>query len=151
RLEAVNALRTTRDPRAAEIALRALEQDVDQYLDVALYITVSALQTDLLTRLDKAESKFQGDLKKTLFALKSIDNASTLAPLMALLTSDKIPQDRLSEVLGTIGKFAGPKEARVLFDRAIAKPEEQDALLQALVTAAQKRKVIPEGEIAALD
>ncbi len=151
RLEAINALRATGNPRAAEIALRALDQDVDNYIDYALYLTARASQRDLLTRLENGECEFKGDLKKTLFALKAIDNASTLTPLMSLLTSDKIPQDRLADVLATIGKFAGPKEATILFDRAIAKPEERSALLAALVSAAQKRKVVPEGELPALD
>ncbi|SFH93669.1 PVC-type heme-binding CxxCH protein [Planctomicrobium piriforme] len=151
RLEAVNALRAVGTGEAADLALRALDQEMDTYLDFALYITMRELQSQWLPRLENGQAEFKGNLAKTLFALKAIDNAAAVGPLMTLLTTDQIPADKLSDVLGTIGKFAEKADARVLLDRALAKPAERGALLSALATAADKRQIIPEGDLSGLD
>lgn len=151
RLEAVNALRDVGTAQAAEIATRALDQEIDTNIDYALYLTMRKTQGGWLPRLESGEAEFANDLKKTLFVLKAIDNASALKPLMGLLTSGKIPADRLNDVLVTIGKFAGQAEVKVLFDRAVANKDERDAQLNALVNAAQRRQVTPEGDLSALE
>jgi len=150
RLEAVNALREVGTAQAAEIALRALDQEVDQYIDYALYLTVRATQKQWLPRFEAGESEWNGNIAKTLFAFKAIDNASSTAPLLKLLAADQIPAEKLDDALGTIAKFAGKGDLKVLFDRAIAKPEERARLLNTLVTAANRRREAPEGDLAAL-
>ncbi len=151
RLEAVNALRAVGTAQAVDIALRALDQEVDQYFDYALYITVRKLQSQWFPLFNEKKSEANGNVTKTLFALKSIDNASVLPHLMTLLTTDQIPADKLGDVLKTIGKFAGTGEARILLDRMLAKPDEREAILNTLSAIAQRHPEPPAGDLSGLE
>jgi putative heme-binding domain-containing protein len=151
RLEAVNALRGIESAEAAEIALKALDRDMDQYLDFALWRTVRQLEAQWMPELLSGKAGFASQINKVLFALQAVDNASAIPPLMTLLSENRIPEDRLPEVLDLISKFGGPSEARVLFDRAIANPSQRPLFLNALLKAAATRKVIPTGDLSPLE
>jgi len=151
RLEAINALRAQGSAEAVDLAMRALNQPTDTNIDFALYITLRDRQSLWLPRLEAGEAEFSQNLEHTLYALNAIDNSAALAPLMQRLTADQIPQDKLSSVLNTLGKFAGPAEARTLFERAISHPNERSALLNTLAGAAQKRNIIPTGDLNGLE
>ncbi|HWL09695.1 MAG TPA: PVC-type heme-binding CxxCH protein [Planctomicrobium sp.] len=150
RLEAVNALRAVGTVQATELALRALDQEVDQYLDYALYLTVRATQSQWLPLYEAGKTEMNGNFSKTFFAFKAIDSAAALGPFLKLLDSDQVPADKRDDLLNLIGKFAGKPELKILFDRAMSKPEERTVILNALVSAAQRKAVAPEGDLSAL-
>ncbi|WP_437206518.1 PVC-type heme-binding CxxCH protein [Planctomicrobium sp. SH664] len=150
RLEAVNALRAIGTVRAVGLAMRALDQPMDPYLDYALSLTMKRTQANWLPMLSAGKGDLADSPEKALFALLAVDNASTLEGLMKLLTGNAIPAGKLDAVLASVGKFAGPGDVQALFKRATTHPDERQAILQALVTAASKRDVVPTGDVSGL-
>jgi len=151
RLEAVNALRQVPEQSSTGIALSVLDQPMDSWLDFALWLTVRKLEPQWMPAVVSGKASFFSDTTKLLYALKASDNPASLAPLMELLIADKIPAARLNEALVLITRFAGPEQARVLFDRAVARPDDRDALLSTLVTISEKRNVVPRGDLSGLE
>lgn len=150
RLEAVNALREIPTADSMIMALRALDQPMDSWLDYALWLTARRLEPAWEPDVSAGAARFFENLKGLLFILKASDKPSTLTPLMTLLTADRIPEQELPEVLSQIARFAGKEESRILYDRAYARPQEQGALLATLIVMAEKRQVIPGGDLTGL-
>ncbi|WP_437184941.1 PVC-type heme-binding CxxCH protein [Planctomicrobium sp. SH668] len=151
RLEAVNALRVIPSPQSAVLALQVLNQPMDGFLDFALWSTIRTLEPQWGPQVANGTAEFSGNLPELLFALRAVDSPASLPVLMNLLTSNNVPADKLGEVLALITKFAGPDEARVLFDRALANESERGELLGHLVALADRRRVVPAGDLSALE
>jgi putative heme-binding domain-containing protein len=88
-----------------------------------------------------------------LFCLTALAQAqdATVAPLMRLLQSGRLPKERQPQVLEMVCQRGGPAELRFVFDQVL-KPEAFDPLLRRklldwLADAAQARKVVPEGDL----
>lgn len=76
---------------------------------------------------------------------------ATVAPLMRLLQSGRLPKERQPQVLEMICQRGGPAELRFVFDQLL-KPDALDPVLRRkildwLADAAQTRKVKPEGDL----
>ena len=72
RLEAVRALGHAPDPKAAEIALRALDRPVDRFLDYALWLTVRDTEPYWMAALREGKFDDGGDPRRLVFALESV-------------------------------------------------------------------------------
>jgi putative heme-binding domain-containing protein len=153
RLEAVRALATLQTPRAAEIAMRALDRPVDRFLEHALWLTATDLQPQWLPALEAGQIDFGGNVKHLTFVLQAIGSPRVVAPLVALLQSGKLPADRRESVLLLIAALGGPPELRLVLDLALAgnaPAGDRAALIAALSGAMRNRKVKPDGDLTAL-
>ena len=79
---------------------------------------------------------------------------ATVAPLMRLLQSGRLPKERQPQVLEMVCQRGGPAELRFVFDQ-ILKPDAFDPVLRRrlldwLAEAAQARKVQPDGDLSAI-
>jgi putative heme-binding domain-containing protein len=153
RLEAVRALATFRSVPAMDVALRALDQPTDRFLDYALWLTSRELAPYWLPALAAGELDFQGRERQLIFALDAVDSPDTVKPLVMLLEGNQVPADQENTVLSLLARWGGPDELAIIFRRAVdtATPDEQKArLMEALVQAAAQRKVRPRGDLSAL-
>jgi len=150
RLEAVNALRDVSQARSMELALHVMDQPMDTWLDYALWLTARKLEPFWGPEVASGKASFFDQTSRLLFVLKASDKPSVLLPLMEVLTAGKVSEKDLPEVLSLIGKFAGASEARILFDRALSHSEQRRPLLATLATMAQKRQIIPQGDLSPL-
>ncbi len=153
RLEAVRALAGLGTPESVEIAMRALDQPLDRFLEHALWVTATDLQPIWLSALEAGQIDFDGNVKHLTFILQAAGSPRVVAPLMALLESGQLPAERRESVLLLIAALGGPSELRLVLDLALAgevPPEQRAALLHAAASATRMRKVRPEGDLAAL-
>jgi putative heme-binding domain-containing protein len=153
RLEAVRALAELRTATAAEVAMRALDQPMDRFLDHALWLAARDLEPYWLPSLESGKLSFGGSTSHLTFALQSVGSPGVLRPLMQLLRDGKLPADRQEGVLLLVASLGGPPELRLLFDMAMepnTAPNQRAELLAALVRATRMRKVQPEGDLGRL-
>lgn len=151
RLEAVNGLRQISTTESAVAALKALDQPVDTWLDFALWSTIRKLEPQWVPPVLAGTTEFSQDTARLLYVLRTADKPFAVPILMQLLTADKIPADQRPAALALIGKFAGQAESRILFDRAREKPAERATILAALISMAEKRGIIPTGDLSSLE
>jgi putative heme-binding domain-containing protein len=150
RLEAVRALGHAPESRAAEIALRALDRPVDKFLDYALWLTVRDLQNYWMASLREGKFDDGGDARRLVFALKAVESAGVVQPLVEALKAGRVApsdEDRVRALIATLG---GPAELGMILDLAVAdsSPESRKAgMLEALAQAARTRKVAPAGDL----
>lgn len=153
RLEAVRALSRLGTAEAAELAMRALDQPRDRFLDHGLWLAARDLQSAWLPALSAGQIDFDGNVEHLTFVLQAADSPGVVGPLMKLLAQGKLPEERRESVLLLIAALGGPKELGVLFQMALDEKEEpasRAALLAALSRAVWMRKVQPEGDLTAI-
>ncbi|WP_422930628.1 PVC-type heme-binding CxxCH protein [Singulisphaera sp. PoT] len=151
RLEGVRALARIPNPRAAEIAMRALDLPVDRFLDYALYLTARELEPVWLPEVQAGRFDFGGHSSHLVFALRAVGSPAVVKPLAQALEAGKIPKDNQDSALTVIASLGEPKDLAMVFDLALNSDKTQGprqaALLGALLKATQQRKVRPEGDL----
>jgi putative heme-binding domain-containing protein len=153
RLEAVRALANIHDPRAMDVALRALDQPMDQFLDYALYLTANDLESTWLPAFQSGKLTFDQNPKKIEFALKAILNPAAIKPLVDDFKAGKVAADSRRDVIDLIASLGTPEDLAVLFDAATAEATPAPAkvtLLQALERAARQRNAKPKSNVSNL-
>lgn len=150
RLEAVNGLRAAGTAEAARLAMLAMNQDLDENLDFALWLTMRELEPLWLAKLKDDPGYFGEGTAKLIFALKAIENPEAMRPLVALWREGKVaPADRAA-VLDLIVSNGGADELAIVFEQAISgklPADERANMLAALSQAAAQRKVKPAGDL----
>jgi putative heme-binding domain-containing protein len=151
RLEAVRALANSPDPQAVSWALRALDQEVDSWLDYALWQTVRELQPHWLPLLNAGQLEAAEHPRQLLFLLKSAGIAEGVPRLLELLQQpDAIADKDLPEVLETLVQFSTVEHLNAMLAYALA-PESNTAraaqLLSVLRAVAERRQLKPEGDL----
>jgi putative heme-binding domain-containing protein len=151
RLEAIRALAAVGTLDAARAAMIVVDKPLDEALDFAAWQTARDLQDIWLPEALAGRFDF-GAPNRLVFALQAIGTPSVVPLLVSLYESGKVPADREGAVLAMIGSQGGPKELRVVLDIALkqadASPDKAAALVNQLIDAAEKRKTIPEGDLA---
>jgi putative heme-binding domain-containing protein len=143
RLEAVIALRGLKSADATRIALTALDKQMDEFLDFALWQTVRDLEPQWLAK-HKTDPSFLGDSKKASYALKSAVSPEAVTHLVQLYQKGEVPEEYQKDVLGAIAKTGQATEMNILLDLAVQKKDKNVAAqLAALENAAIQRKIIP--------
>jgi putative heme-binding domain-containing protein len=148
RLEAVRALALLKSARAAEVALRALDRPVDEFLDYGLWLTLRELEPAWLPALRAGKFDFGGSARRLAFALQAVGSEKVVGPLADLVRSGKLPADAEEGVLALLAGVGGPGELALVLARARgAKPAARQArLLAALEESARQRGVKPSGD-----
>jgi len=145
RLEAVRALAHIKDPRAVELALSTLDKPMDQFLDFALYLTVSDLADVWLPAFQSGKLTFGGDTKKIEFALKAIRNPAAIKPLVDDFKAGKIAAASRKDVAELIAALGTADDLAMLFaaTQDVREPATT-AILTALDRAARTRNIKPK-------
>ncbi|TDE12157.1 dehydrogenase [Dyadobacter psychrotolerans] len=147
RLEAVIALRKTPTAEAARTALTAVEFQMDEFLDFALWQTTRQLEPLWMAKL-KTQPDFFGNAKKTVFALKSSINPDAVTQLVQLYQKGQVPEEYQKDVLSAIAKSGKPADLNVLFEMAVTDNNKNTAAqLSALEDAARQKALKPDGDL----
>ena len=141
RLEAVHALRQQQTLEAVNIAMRALDQPVDEFLDFALWQTANQSQHLWMPLLKSGKKVFDGNFERTVFALKAANNSEAVAQLARFIERDKLNGEEKAEILGLMAAKGGPEELDIVLREAVTNSDVD--LLEALANAPSTQKSIP--------
>ncbi|MFG0332703.1 MAG: HEAT repeat domain-containing protein, partial [Maioricimonas sp. JB049] len=153
RLEAVRALAKIPRPESIEIAMRALDTEMDEWLDYALWLTAVELQPAWQPALARGDIDFGNNARHLAFALKSAGSTEAVPSLLTLLTNGDVATEDVPDVLGVVGDFGRPEDLQTVLQYAITssdQPQQSVAALQTLLNVHQRRKVAPAGDLSAL-
>ena len=152
RLEAVNALRLVGTAEADRVAATALDHPIDGNLDFALSLTMRELASTWAPRLAADPAFFGGDVRRLLTVVRSGGRPDTLAPILALWRSGKVPPDLHAQTLQLFADLGGPAELGLIFNLVVGGDAAADpaGMLDALRRAASSRKLVPNGDLAHL-
>ena len=144
RLEAVIAARELKNASGAKIALKALDQPMDEFLDFALWQTMRELEPKWMASL-KSDASYLGDAAKTTYALKSAAGSDAIAMLTDIYRSGKVPAAYKGDVLSAIAKRGQLQDLNGLLDLAVndfsAQKRDVSQELATLEDAALKRNL----------
>ena len=154
RLETVRALAGLHQPRAAEIALRALDRPVDRYVDYAVWLTVRELEPYWLPAFLRGEIDFDHNSGHMLYALRTSGSPQVVPALVRLLDEGRLKRQQQEEAFQLITQLGGPREMGLVFDRVVGAAanlaDTQRSLLDSLEQASRQRGVRPAGDLTRL-
>jgi glucose/arabinose dehydrogenase/HEAT repeat protein len=153
RLEAINALRQRGTAEAVQAALTALEFPLDTNLDFAMWLTARECKHNWLPLVEQQATDLGGP-RQLAFALLALDSPEAVVPLVKLLQSGSLPEDRQQAVLNAIARHGQGEHLGLVFDLIVADdsaaPARRAALLESLVAATAARRVVPGGDLTRL-
>lgn len=150
RLEAVRVLGNVGGARGVELALQAVSQPTDQFLDYALWLTAWENKDKWLPLAESGQMTFGGNVEQMTYALKAVGSPAVAPRLLALLDAKKLSGQQLLDAISLIASLGSADDLRKLLDRANAEdtsPELRATLLRALVAASQQRDIKPTGDL----
>ena len=150
RLEAVCALRRIRTPQSAALALEALDHDMDEWLDYALWQTTRELASIWHPALVSGELDFSDAPTHLAFALKSAPFGEGIPVLLELLATGSVSPDDVGEVVDAVAVHGSPADLQQLLERTASlsdQPQAQTVALEGLVRAQQQRGMRPAGSL----
>lgn len=147
RLWAMAVCATIRKPAMVEIALQALDRPMDEPLDFLLEQICRDQSDRWLPVFLEGKLKLNGKPKHLVYALSRTRRSDALKPLFDLMQEDKLVAEEMAEVLSAAGAAMDGKSAAQLANliAGTADLAKQNAMLDALIQAAETRKVVPEG------
>jgi putative heme-binding domain-containing protein len=139
-----------RQPKAIEIALRALDKPMDESLDFLLEL-IAREQTDVwLPLVLKGDLKLNDNPKHLVYAMKATGRSEGLKPLLASFKAGHLAAEDTSSVLAMAGDAADA--AQVLEISQLVNDSTMSShvvgLMDALVKAGTTRGVKPDGAAA---
>jgi putative heme-binding domain-containing protein len=153
RLEAVRAASRVRSPQACEVALQALDRQMDANLDFALWTTVRDLAALWRPALEAGQLTFGGNTEHLTFALKAVGSADVVPLLLKQLAAGTENAEQQAGLLVTLTALANPQQLAAIYalcldeDRPAA---QRAAILSELAAATARRKVQLTGDLSAL-
>ena len=127
RLEGVNALRIRKSTRASEIAVLALDKEMDSVLDYSLVLTLQTLKPYWV-----GKTSFDGNISHIAYAVKATKSTEALSSLFSAYTAGKIAKDKEAAVLQTVASLGGKDEIKVLIDALGAESMSTESKLAVL-------------------
>lgn len=150
RLEAARVLSLIKTPQAAELAMSALDHEVDEWLDYALWQTARELQPVWQPALTRGQIDFGKQAKRVAFALKSAGSPEAVPVLVKMLSEGQVKEEDLASVFDVVADFGSPDNLQAVLDVATANgtsPTIQGGILKALLNAQQRRNLRPSGAL----
>ncbi len=146
RLWAMAVCATLRRPSTVVIALKALDQTMDEPLDFLLEQICRDQADRWLPAFREGKIKIATPAHMV-YALRATRRADALPPLFAALREGKLDDKQTAEVLQAAGAAMDAKGAAELVALAAGEKDtdRQAAMLDALIQAAEARKVTPAG------
>jgi putative heme-binding domain-containing protein len=154
RLETVRALALVPSLKSADLAMRALDKPVDRFLDYALWLTARQLHSFWLPEVQAGRFDFGGNAGRLVYALQAVDTPAVVKPLLVEMEAGRIPEAQGGAVQTMIAKLGDANDLGVVFkllmkDGAIP-ASRRAALVDTLAGAARDRKVVPAGDLDAI-
>jgi putative heme-binding domain-containing protein len=155
RLEGARGLADVGTESAAQDAVKVLAKPLDRFLDFALWQTMRDLSPAWLPQVKEGKDVFGGDVEQLTFALKAVHSPDIVPILLKLLQEDKLPANRVDEVLGIIAQLGGGKELGAIFAMVVDEKSKlpafrKAALLDSLVETSRLKQVVPAGDLSQL-
>ncbi len=149
RLEAVRALSQFAEPRAVEIAMRALDHPIDKFLDYGLWLTARELQPQWLPALQAGRLHFGGNARHLTFALQAAGSPKVVGPLLDAIQRKSLTDGRATEVFRLVGSLGNSEDLGRALKLALASqdPQERADRLASLVQGSSPRDVKPAGSL----
>ena len=151
RLEAVNTARDFDSLDAVKLAAGALDHEMDQNIDFALWETLRRTQGHWLPVVKSGKFNFGGDPTKLAFAARAVENPAALAPLVTMLREGKLDEATTRSITQLIGQLGAPDDLAVLFDLARNNPTLRTPALAALIDAGARHNKRPSGDLDSLN
>ena len=153
RLEAARVLADVRTAESVDAALAALHQPVDQFLDYALWLTAWETRDAWLPLVEQGKFDFGGDATKATFALMAVGSPSVVPRLVELLKTDELVGQRWNAAVDFVVARGNAAQFAELLTVAAGESDQaqKNALLRSLVARSRTRKLVPTGELTALD
>ena len=147
RLEAVSALRRLGTKEAADLALRALDYEVDTNLDFALEMTVRDTRDQWLPAMQAGKTVFGGKANRLSYALSKVNDPRAIEALAEVINSGTLKGDDLGNALSTIASLGTPAQVGKLLDLAENNPRWLSSIARGAVfnqvAPESKEKVVP--------
>ena len=143
RLEAVIAASWLPSARAVEIALGALDQPRDRFIDYALGNTIRALKPQWRPALEAGRMTFEGNATHLAHLLKEDGQPDTAGALAAMIRGGKLPPAQLLPLRILLVASGNPEHLSIALEAGPLDP----ALVDAFIEAARTRGVRPAGDL----
>lgn len=155
RLEGVRGLAEVGTDYAAQGAANVLAKPMDRFLDFALWQAMRDLSPAWLPEVKEGKDVFGGNVERLTYALKAVNSPDVVPTLLALIQADKLPANRVDEVLGLIAQLGGAKELGAIYAIIVDEKSKlpafrKAALLDSLVETSRLKKVLPAGDLSQL-
>jgi len=151
RLEAVCALSRETNKRAAELALEALNQPVDRFLDFALWDAMRRLKPYWLPAAK--EGKFNPQRANHLAYAVAAAEATELTPvLLKRCENPELPAEERQRLLAIIVAIGNPKDLGRALEMLVGNPEFNNGgdLLRTMLQETVAKKQTPQTDLNAL-
>jgi len=150
RLWAVSCLSELSGPEPVQVALQALDKEVDEDLDFALWSLVREHQDAWLPAFESGDMALKDQPKQLLFAARALGKRIGLPEIFAALENGKLSGSQATEAIDFISRTGNAKDLGLLFassQKEGRSVEYQTAVLDGLIQARQQRKLQPEGDL----
>lgn len=150
RLEAVRVLGNVGGAKGVELALQALAQPMDQFLDYALWLTAWENKDKWLPLAESGQMTFGGNVEQLTFALKAVGSPAVASRLLGPISSNKMQGQQLLDAVTLVVSLGTPDELRKLLDLALAETTPvglRIGYLMSLVQGTRNRNVKPSGDL----
>ncbi|GAA5222441.1 PVC-type heme-binding CxxCH protein [Membranihabitans marinus] len=142
RLEAAIALRNVKSAEAGRWALAALDREIDENIDFALWQTIRILEPEWLSAI-KRNPSFLGNHQKTVYALKAVQDPYAMSVLTTMFVQGQVDSVYTDEVLRSIGKYGGVNEMNAMLQMAVKSQVDKTQYLDVLIMGAQSQQQVP--------
>lgn len=147
RLEAVRALSSEMDLAAVTEVSSVLEYPMDRFIDFATWRALRELKQVWLSAVETGAYSFNGDSKKLLYALESVDSGNVAPTLVNILKGLQFNSDGTQRVLRAIASSGGSQETGIaiawVLDHSNGDKLGGGAILVELIEELRRRRVRP--------
>ncbi|MCA9138431.1 MAG: hypothetical protein KDB00_16785 [Planctomycetales bacterium] len=146
RLEAIRGLAKLGGLDAIKLSLRALDKNVDRFINHALFLNVDENTDTLINDLNNQQWSQAENQKQLEFVLTNVEPSKATGFLGNYLANNKINRSGEGPWIELIATAGGPKELAVLYQQAIAGEFDSAALAKAfgaLQDAKRLRRQMP--------
>lgn len=155
RLEAVRALGAIGTVEAVRLAMLALDQPTDRFLDYALWLTAWETQDRWRPQAEAGTETFGDNIKHLTFALMAVNSPSAVPRLLEQLKSESLIGDEWNRTVELVAARGNAQQYAQALTIAVGDSDvaQRHALVRALVRTGMQRNLRPAGdlkEIAAL-
>ena len=153
RLETIRALSIAHTPEAADLAMSMKSDDVDRFVEYALWTTMRDLKNTWLPSVDDAE--FADDNEKLLYALKAVDSRDAVPALINAYSSGNLSAQQELDALKTLTNHANADEFGRVVESVLNESKRSAAdrgkQLKEIVSASKRRNIKPRGDLDKLE
>jgi putative heme-binding domain-containing protein len=145
RLWAVAVLADMRRPEAFNVAVRVLDQPMDENLDFLLELTAREQASVWLPAYQKETITLNDSPRHLVYAMRASGRSEALKPLFEALQAGRLPTEDAAAALAMAGDVATAEQAAQMIAMAndVKLAAHQAGLLDALLKAATVRNIAP--------